>query len=512
MLPLHLFRKPAFTGVQLAALAVSASMFALFLYLTFYLQGFLGHEPLEAGLRYLPLTVTNFFVAAAAGAAAVRGPGALHPQRRPGPHGAGPAADGRPRRQPGVDRAARRLRPRRRGRGPDQPGDRRRGGVRRAEGAERHGLRDQRHVPAGRHRDRHRRLGSDLPRPRRRARSRSWRRARPRPPATSPASWWRRCPPATSTPPWPRSPRAAARARADAAREGFLAGMNEILMLGGILAFAGARRRPVAGPRERHRARRGRRARGASRARRFRSPWRRSAATSARQEEPARRGRLLRVCASRNPETGAIDSSVNGGDTMAAACGRPPFSPLRTKKENLSREDLRPRQRGARRRRREAHGPGFQAPRPLRREEPEPVRHPRHRGRHADPRGRCRGRRRDRRRDHGPRVRLPRAAQGGIARRRPLGAPHRRGARRLGRVRHRLRARQGARVRVARPGAAGPAVGRRRVLHDRRRGGRPPEDAVAHPGDQDRRPGRQAPLRAPGRVRLRHRGRASCPP
>ena len=55
--------------MQLAALAVSASMFALFLYLTFYLQGFLGHEPLEAGLRYLPLTVTNFFVAAAAGRA-----------------------------------------------------------------------------------------------------------------------------------------------------------------------------------------------------------------------------------------------------------------------------------------------------------------------------------------------------------------------------------------------------------------------------------------------------------
>jgi EmrB/QacA subfamily drug resistance transporter len=68
MLPLHLFKKPAFTGVQLAALAVSASMFALFLYLTFYLQGFLGHEPLEAGLRYLPFTIINFFVAAAAGA------------------------------------------------------------------------------------------------------------------------------------------------------------------------------------------------------------------------------------------------------------------------------------------------------------------------------------------------------------------------------------------------------------------------------------------------------------
>ena len=68
MLPLGLFRKPAFTGVQLAAAGISASMFALFLYLTFYLQGFLGDSPLEAGLRYLPLTVTTFFVSAATGA------------------------------------------------------------------------------------------------------------------------------------------------------------------------------------------------------------------------------------------------------------------------------------------------------------------------------------------------------------------------------------------------------------------------------------------------------------
>ena len=44
---------------------------------------------------------------------------------------------------------------------------------------------------------------------------------------------------------------------------------------------------------------------------------------------------------------------------------------------------------------------------------------------------------------------------------------------------------QGARVGVARPGPARPAVGRRRVLHDRRRRGRPPEDALAHPGHQD---------------------------
>ena len=58
--------------------------------------------------------------------------------------------------------------------------------------------------------------------------------------------------------------------------------------------------------------------------------------------------------------------------------------------------------------------------------------------------------------------------------------------------------------REPRPGPAGPAVGRRRVLHDRRRRRRPPEDAFADPGDPDRRHRRQAALRAPGRVRLRH--------
>jgi EmrB/QacA subfamily drug resistance transporter len=68
MLPLHLFRRPAFAGVQLAALAVSASMFALFLYLTLYLQGYLGHDPIEAGIRYLPVTLVTFFVSAATGA------------------------------------------------------------------------------------------------------------------------------------------------------------------------------------------------------------------------------------------------------------------------------------------------------------------------------------------------------------------------------------------------------------------------------------------------------------
>jgi EmrB/QacA subfamily drug resistance transporter len=68
MLPLHLFRRRAFTGVQLAAFAVSGSMFALFLYLTLYLQNYLGYSPFEAGLRYLPITVGSFLAAPVAGA------------------------------------------------------------------------------------------------------------------------------------------------------------------------------------------------------------------------------------------------------------------------------------------------------------------------------------------------------------------------------------------------------------------------------------------------------------
>ena len=68
MLPLGLFTRPSFTGVQLAAFAVSGSAFALFLYITLYLQNYLGYSPLQAGLRYLPITVVTFLVAPIAGA------------------------------------------------------------------------------------------------------------------------------------------------------------------------------------------------------------------------------------------------------------------------------------------------------------------------------------------------------------------------------------------------------------------------------------------------------------
>jgi EmrB/QacA subfamily drug resistance transporter len=74
MLPLGLFKRASFTGVQLAAFAVSGSLFALFLYLTLYLQSYLGYSPFEAGLRYLPITIASFIAAPIAGALLSRVP------------------------------------------------------------------------------------------------------------------------------------------------------------------------------------------------------------------------------------------------------------------------------------------------------------------------------------------------------------------------------------------------------------------------------------------------------
>ena len=67
MLDLRLFANRSFTGASLAAFAISASMFSVFLYLTLYLQNGLGYSPLEAGLRFLPLSVLSFCVAPVAG-------------------------------------------------------------------------------------------------------------------------------------------------------------------------------------------------------------------------------------------------------------------------------------------------------------------------------------------------------------------------------------------------------------------------------------------------------------
>jgi EmrB/QacA subfamily drug resistance transporter len=67
MLDLQLFRIPAFTGAQITAFALHASMFAMFLYLVIYVQSILGYSPLEAGVRFLPISVLSFLVAPVTG-------------------------------------------------------------------------------------------------------------------------------------------------------------------------------------------------------------------------------------------------------------------------------------------------------------------------------------------------------------------------------------------------------------------------------------------------------------
>ena len=54
-------------GVSIVAFSLSASMFAMFLYLTIYIQSILGFDALEAGVRFLPVTLLSFFAAPIAG-------------------------------------------------------------------------------------------------------------------------------------------------------------------------------------------------------------------------------------------------------------------------------------------------------------------------------------------------------------------------------------------------------------------------------------------------------------
>jgi EmrB/QacA subfamily drug resistance transporter len=74
MLDLSLFRRPAFAGASIVAFTLSGSFFAMFLYLTLYIQDVLGYSPLHAGLRFLPTTLLSFAVAPVAGRLSVRVP------------------------------------------------------------------------------------------------------------------------------------------------------------------------------------------------------------------------------------------------------------------------------------------------------------------------------------------------------------------------------------------------------------------------------------------------------
>ena len=115
MLPLGLFKLPSFTGVQLAAFAVSGSMFALFLYLTLYLQNYLGLSPLEAGLHDISRSPSRRSSSRRSPARFSLSSPARDDERRARRHRCRAAADVRHRRRRRVDHAARRLPGRRSG-------------------------------------------------------------------------------------------------------------------------------------------------------------------------------------------------------------------------------------------------------------------------------------------------------------------------------------------------------------------------------------------------------------
>ncbi|WP_276961664.1 MFS transporter [Ferrimicrobium acidiphilum] len=69
MLDLSLFRVPTFDGGLIAAFAMNASLFAMLLYLVLYLQDDLGYSALGTGMRLLLLTGPTLIVATIAGRA-----------------------------------------------------------------------------------------------------------------------------------------------------------------------------------------------------------------------------------------------------------------------------------------------------------------------------------------------------------------------------------------------------------------------------------------------------------
>ena len=67
MMPLSFFRIPAFSAGNLVAFSVSLGMFSVFLFFSLYMQLVRGYSPVQAGLRFLPLTVMIIFTAPTAG-------------------------------------------------------------------------------------------------------------------------------------------------------------------------------------------------------------------------------------------------------------------------------------------------------------------------------------------------------------------------------------------------------------------------------------------------------------
>ncbi len=159
MFDLSLFRLPTFTGGSVAAFGLSASIFAMLLYIVLYLQDILGYSPLGTGVRVMFLSGAILVSATAAGRLTSRVP--IRLLIGPGlilvgvglllMRGLNAGFDLDPP-HPRDDRGRARHRP-------GQPAARLDRGRRGPAGAGRHGLRHQLHVPAGRDRHRHRVAG-----------------------------------------------------------------------------------------------------------------------------------------------------------------------------------------------------------------------------------------------------------------------------------------------------------------------------------------------------------------
>jgi EmrB/QacA subfamily drug resistance transporter len=74
MFDFGLMRVPTFVGGLVAAFGISASLFSLLTYLVLYVQSLLGYSAVEAGVRFLPLTGAIFVCAAIAGRLSARVP------------------------------------------------------------------------------------------------------------------------------------------------------------------------------------------------------------------------------------------------------------------------------------------------------------------------------------------------------------------------------------------------------------------------------------------------------
>src|SRR3954447_25308402 len=63
MADLRLFRRRSFAATGFVAFAISATVIGTIIYLSLYVQNTLGYSPIQAGLRFLPLSLASFAVA-----------------------------------------------------------------------------------------------------------------------------------------------------------------------------------------------------------------------------------------------------------------------------------------------------------------------------------------------------------------------------------------------------------------------------------------------------------------